>query len=100
MMKKIFWLGWVLIVFGGFSQPLLAQEADYSNEPWEKAALYLGGFFITSDSDLELGGGGLGIKVDAEEVLGLDENFTTPQSILSDKASTTFTSTSATMKAS
>jgi hypothetical protein len=76
-MMKIIWLCWVLIVFGGFSQPLLAQEEDYSNEPWEKAALYLGAFFITSDSDLKLGGSGLGIKVDAEEVLGLDENFTT-----------------------
>ena len=77
IMMKIIWLCWVLIVFSGFSQPLLAQEEDYSNEPWEKAALYLGAFFITSDSDLKLGGGGLGIKVDAEEVLGLDENFTT-----------------------
>ncbi|MBT8370972.1 MAG: hypothetical protein KJO34_08420 [Deltaproteobacteria bacterium] len=76
MMKKFIWLCWVFIVFGGFSQPLLAQEEDFSNEPWEKAALYLGAFFVHSNSDLELGGGGLNVKVDAEEVLGLDENFT------------------------
>jgi len=48
---------------------------DYSNEPWERAALYLGAFFIDTNTDLELGGGGLNVKVDAEELLGLDENF-------------------------
>jgi hypothetical protein len=84
MMKKIIWLFTMLFVLGLFSQPLFADEAkkedvkqeDYSNEPWEKAALYLGTFFIDSNTDLELGGGGAKVKVDAEELLGLDEHFT------------------------
>ena len=63
------------------SQIALAEEKekkDYSNEPWERAALYLGAFVINTNSDLELGlgGGALGVKVDAEEVLGLEKNFT------------------------
>ena len=84
MMKKIIWLLSMLLFLGLFSQPLMAQEAkkedvnqkDYSNEPWERGALYLGAFFLDSNSDLQLGGGGAKVKVDAEEVLGLDENFT------------------------
>ena len=77
MMKKIFGLCLVFFVLGVFSQPLIAEEEeDYSNEPWEKAALYLGTFFIDSNTDLELGGGGAKVKVDAEELLGLDEDFT------------------------
>ena len=76
MMKKFFGLCLVFFVLGMFSQPLIAEEEeDYSNEPWEKAALYLGAFFITSNSDLQLGTGGAKVKIDAEEVLGLDENY-------------------------
>jgi len=76
MMKKIIGLCLVLFVSGVFCQSLLAEEEDYSNEPWEKAALYLGAFFITADSNLELGSDALGIKVDGEDALGLDEDFT------------------------
>ena len=50
-----------------------ADEKDYSNEPWEKAALYLGAFVIDTTSDLTLGAG---VKVDGEDALGLEENFT------------------------
>lgn len=65
-----------------FSQFALAEESenkDYSNEPWERAALYLGAFFIDANSDLSLGIQGSGlpkVTVDAEDALGLDENFT------------------------
>ncbi len=79
MMKNIIWACSVVLAFALLAPFGIAQEAgepDYSDEPWERAALYLGAFFITSDSDLELGGG-VGIKVDAEEVLGLDEHITT-----------------------
>jgi hypothetical protein len=74
MMRKIIWLFSMLLFLGLFSQPLIAQEGkkedakqeDDSNEPWERAALYLGAFFITSNSDLELGSGGANIKIDLE----------------------------------
>jgi len=52
------------------------KQEDYSNRPWEKAALYLGAFFIDANTNLELGSGGANIKIDGEEALGLDENFT------------------------
>jgi len=81
MIKKIIWLLAILFMLGLVSQPLLAEEekkpaADYSDEPWERAALYLGAFFVDADSDLELGGGGVRVKVDGEDVLGLDETMT------------------------
>ncbi len=43
-----------------------------------KAALYLGAFVVDMGSDLEVGFdvGNLRIKVDGEDVLGLEENFT------------------------
>ena len=59
-----------------FAQLSLAEDSenkDYSNEPWERAALYLGAFVLDTNSDLKLGPG---VKVDAEDVLGLDQNFT------------------------
>ena len=46
-----------------------ADEKDYSNEPWERAALYLGAFVVDTNSDLKLGAG---VKVDAEDALGLE----------------------------
>ena len=72
MIKKIIWLFSMLFIFGLFSQPLIAQEAkkedvnqkDYSNEPWERGALYLGAFFMHSNSDLQLGTGGAKVKID------------------------------------
>jgi len=76
MKKKIIWLCLVLFAAGVLTNPLMAEDEDYSNEPWERAALYLGAFFIHSDSTLELGDGGLGIKVDGEDALGLDEDYT------------------------
>ena len=55
-----------------FSPCAFADEKDYSNEPWEKAALYLGAYVLETKSDLKLGGG---LKVNAEDVLNLDENY-------------------------
>jgi hypothetical protein len=84
MIKKIIWLLSVNIILGLLSQPLMAEEAkkdavkqeDYSSESWERGALYLGAFLIDSNTDLEIGGGGANIKIDAEEALGLNEDFT------------------------
>jgi len=53
------------------------KKKDYSNEPWERAALYLGGFIVNTSSDLKLGVENLGpeVSVDAEEALGLEDTF-------------------------
>jgi hypothetical protein len=75
MMKKFVGFCLVLFALGVFSQPLMAEEEDYSNEPWERAALYLGAFFVHNDSDLELGEGA-GINIDGEDALDLDEDIT------------------------
>ncbi len=68
----------VVLCVMSWSQFALAEEKDYSSEPWEKAALYLGAFVIDTSSNLELGIGKAApsVTVDAEEVLGLEKNFT------------------------
>ena len=81
MKKRFIRLVLVLLGLGLLFQAASAAEnetKDYSNEPWERAALYLGAFIVDMNSDLELGlgGGALSVKVDAEEVLGLEKNFT------------------------
>ncbi len=75
MMKKIIWLCLLLFLLGVFAQPLMAEEEDYSNEPWERAALYLGAFFINSDTDFDLGSGA-SISIDGEDALDLEEDYT------------------------
>ena len=81
MKKRFIRLVLVLLSLGLLFQAASAAEnetKDYSNEPWERGALYLGAFVVSTNSDLELGlgGGALGVKVDAEELLGLEKNFT------------------------
>ena len=77
MKKSTVWpLLLTLIIILSLSAPLVWADEDYSNEPWERAALYLGAFFVDADTDLKLGGGGLDVNVDGEEILGLDETYT------------------------
>lgn len=81
MKKRFIRLVIVLLGLGLLFQAASAAEnetKDYSNEPWERAALYLGAFIVDTNSDLELGlgGGAFSVKVDAEELLGLEKNFT------------------------
>jgi hypothetical protein len=64
-----------------FCQPLFAAEdkkkdknEDYSDDPWETAGLYLGGYLATLDSSLSLRLAGVGAKVDAEDALGLNSD--------------------------
>ena len=79
MKLKIFRLVVCVLCVLVFAEFALAEEKgkkDYSNEPWERAALYLGAFFIDADTDLKLGEGGVDVNVDGEEVLGLDETTT------------------------
>jgi hypothetical protein len=64
-----------------FSQSAVAEEKatkDYSDEPWEKAALYLGVFVVDANSDLSIGIKGQGLPkttIDAEDLLGLDQDL-------------------------
>ena len=65
-----------VIVFSQFALAAEKGKKDYSNEPWERAALYLGAAFIDADTDLKLGSGGVDVNVDGEQVLGLDDTKT------------------------
>ena len=76
MKKSTVWT-WLLtfIIILTLSAPLVWAEEDYSNEPWERAALYLGAFFVNADTNLDLGGP-VSVNIDGEEILGLDEDYT------------------------
>ncbi len=65
-----------VIFFSRFALAAEKGKKDYSNEPWEQAALYLGAAFIDADTDLKLGSGGVDVNVDGEQVLGLDDTKT------------------------
>lgn len=80
MMKRWFWLLGAIFIVVLISQPVVADEKekeDYSNEPWEKAGLYLGAFVADFNSSLNLGfsGTGVGVSVDGEDLLGLDKDI-------------------------
>ena len=54
MMTGMFRLILILFSILSLTQAAIAEEKeekDYSNEPWEKAALYLGAFMIDINSD-------------------------------------------------
>ena len=82
MQPRIFRLVVCIFCTFVFSQFVGAEETekkDPSTEPWERAALYLGAFIVDANSDLSLGIQGAGlpkVTIDAEDLLGLDENFT------------------------
>ena len=78
--RKCMHLFLAVFLLAVFYQPLFAAEdkgkkknEDYSDEPWETAGVYLGGYFATVDSRLSLGLAGVGARVDAEDALGLDD---------------------------
>jgi hypothetical protein len=49
----------------------LAESDDTSRTPWEKMSLEVGYFFTTTNTSLRFGSG-IGIEIEAEELLGLD----------------------------
>jgi len=71
-------LSMILIMSAPFAFAEDKEKKDFSDEPWEKAGLYLGAFVINANSDLELGVdvSNVNVKIDGEDVLGLEENFT------------------------
>ena len=53
------------------------QPAETKFSPWDRGALRFGGFAAALDSTMAFGlGGGAGVNLDAEELLGLDSSLT------------------------
>jgi hypothetical protein len=51
------------------------EEKDRNEEPWEKAALNIGGFIANTDTNLRLGSG-LGLTLDMNKILNFDTTST------------------------
>ena len=56
--------------------PAGAEDKDFLVKPWEKGYITLGGFISGTDSSVRLGLPGVGLKIDVEEVLGLQTTTT------------------------
>ncbi|MFQ5962292.1 MAG: hypothetical protein ACE5MG_12940, partial [Candidatus Methylomirabilales bacterium] len=73
-MKKVILVYVITFIVCIFSQPVLADEHEKQETPWEKFGLIVGGFVTSLDSTIQLGAGGVGLDLDLEEALGLDSN--------------------------
>ena len=69
----------ILLALTGFllSASVLFADEKYPIGPWKKFNVSLGASFIANDSKVRLGGEGVGVEVDVEEVLGLDTQTVT-----------------------
>jgi hypothetical protein len=52
-----------------------ASEGDAGDNPWEKFGVDLGVFLFKTDSEFRIGSG-LGVDIDVEDILGLDDSDT------------------------
>jgi hypothetical protein len=65
----------VLAVLLVFSQANAAQEKSVGDSPWETFGVNLGVFVSSTDTSFRIGSG-IGLSIDAEQVLNLDANST------------------------
>lgn len=72
-MRKAIVMIVVLSSFLLWTPSLFAEE----EKPWKRFNVNLGAFFNLNDSKVRLGGEGIGVEIDAEELLGLDTNTRT-----------------------
>ncbi len=73
-MKKILSMPGVLFIVFMFACPVLADEGNNKEKPWEKFSLILGGFRTTLDSNVRVGSDrlGAGVEIDVEDALGME----------------------------
>lgn len=55
--------------------PVMGTEAEQQKDPWETYAITIGGFFASLDTSFRVGSG-VGLDLDAEELLGMDSTTT------------------------
>ena len=72
-MRVFIWMCCVGIILSG---PVMAAGKDSSKLPWEKGYLNIGYYFATLSSSIRLGEGniGLGIDLNVEDTLGLENS--------------------------
>jgi hypothetical protein len=77
IMKKTGRLFVILLAAVLFSQPVLAENSDPADQPWERFTFKLGGYIADLDSSVRIGSGalGLGVSVDVEDALGMDSTL-------------------------
>jgi hypothetical protein len=73
-MKKLVPILHVAIVLLVTAQPVLAEEGEQRDLPWDKASITFGWFFTYWASDVRLDVGAIGVDLNLEEVLGLDSS--------------------------
>ena len=69
-MKRTFVLLLLLTGYLFYSSSLYAEEKK-SDKPWHRWSFDLGASWVLNDSQVRLGGKGVGVEVDVEELLGV-----------------------------
>jgi|GEM_PF-5822811 len=79
-MRKLAFIVFLAVLLAAFCPPASAEEKaakkGTENLPWDKAAISLGSFISSTDSNIRLSAKGLGVGIDVEEALGLDTTST------------------------
>ena len=66
----------LLLITAILSHPVYAESSAAAEKPWEKFSINLGAFISSIDSSLRIGVNGIGVDIDVEELLGLDNEQT------------------------
>jgi hypothetical protein len=76
-MKKIVRVFVMLLVAVLFSQPVLSESSDPTDQPWERFSFKLGGYIADLDSSVRIDSGalGAGVSVDVEDALDMDSTM-------------------------
>lgn len=74
-MKRVIVMLLIFTCFLLWTSALLAQE-EKPKQPWKNFNVSLGASLIANDSKVRLGGEGIGVEIDAEEVLNLESSTT------------------------
>ena len=75
-MKRTIGILLLILLTGILSQPVYAESSAVKEQPWEKFSINLGAFISSIDSSIRIGADGIGVDIDAEDLLGLDTEQT------------------------
>jgi hypothetical protein len=74
-MKRFILTMLICLMLSVTTSPVMGTEAEQQKDPWEKYAIIMGGFISRLDTSVRFGSG-VGLDIDAEELLDVDANDT------------------------
>ena len=74
-MKRFILTMLICLMLSVTTSPVMGTEAEQQKDPWETYAITIGGFLSSLDTSFRVGSG-LGLDLDAEELLDIEPNNT------------------------